>query len=238
MDAIRRFTENVLEETGAYPILMFGSAIHGSGRSFLADLTYKRFVAAGIPAKRISTGEIFRRVAEENGMSIDEFMDLQTKDPERFLRLNIGVDAEIHERMEDESVESAVILDSNLAAYHAETPNAFSILVYAEPGVVGQRVFEARREGDERYGSPKEALEALVRRTEEDIRLYSAASRIVRDNFWKMVYRIAAKDMEKNLRAVLRGEKPESPFYNTSVDNSGSADESWRQIEEFLERYR
>lgn len=234
MDSIRAFVERVVEETGAYPVIIFGSALHGSGRSFLADMTYKKIVAAGYPAERVSTGRIFREIAEENGMSIDGFMKLQTEDPQRFYTLNISVDARIHEIMSERSVDNVLVIDSNLAAYHAEGPNAYALLVYCRPEVVGQRVFSARREGDEPYNSPEDALNSMIERTMADIEVYKAISDIVRDNFWKMVYRIAAKDLQKNLSDVLSGKIPESPFFHTTVDNSGNPERSWEQIEKWV----
>ncbi len=238
MGAIQRFVEYTQEEVGAYPVLIFGSALHGSGRSALADLTYKRFVAAGIPSARISTGKIFREVAKAEGMTIDEFMGLQNADPKRFYSLNISVDQRIHEEMEEESLSKAVIIDSNLAAYHADIPNAYALLVYTEPRTIGERVFKARREAEKTYASPGDALNEMVERTREDIQLYKKMSEIARDNFWKMVYRIAAKDMENNLEAILKGKRPESPFFHATIDNNGALEESWEQIEEFLSAQR
>lgn len=223
-----------MEEMGAYPVIIFGSALHGSGRSFLADLTYKKFVAAGIPAERLSTGKIFREIAEEHGLTIEEFMKLQTTEPEKFYAMNISVDAKVHKLMEEKSMEKTIVIDSNLAAYHAEIPNAYALLVYAKPEVVGKRVYSAKREAERPFSSPDDALEQMIERTNEDIRLYRQLSALARDNFWKMVYRIAAKDMEQNLERILRGEIPESPFFHRTIDNNETPEKSWEQIEEWI----
>jgi len=238
VEGIQQFVERVLEEVGAYPIIMFGSALHGSGRSTVADITYKKFVAAGIPARRISTGKIFREIAESEELTIEEFMALQQSDPPRFYSLNIGVDQRIHEEMEEKSLNEAIIIDSNLAAYHVEIPNAYALLVYAKPEIVGSRVFQARRKAEREYRSPEDALKEMVERTRADIDLYRKMSEIARDNFWKMVYRIAAKDMEKNLETILRREKPESPFFHATVDNNGTLEETWKNVEAFLRSQR
>jgi len=231
---IKDFVDLVVAETGAHPLIIFGSGLHGSGRSFLADLTRRKFEEMKIPVERMSAGKMFRDVAEEQGLSIDEFAELQANAPDKFYSLNLSVDITIHESMWEKSQEGVVVVDSNLAAYHAETPNAYTILVHAKPEVVGDRVYRAKRRGDAAFSSPEDALRQMVERTREDVHLYRQLSSIARDNFWKMVYRVAAGDMESILESVLRKEVPKSPFFHKTIDNSGSPENAWKQVEELF----
>lgn len=223
-----------MEDVG-YPIIILGSALHGSGRSHLADLLQKDLKEEDVPAKRISAGAVFRQVAEDQGLSIGEFAELQTKDPEKFYVLNVSVDSRIHELMLEESQRNTVIVDSNLAAYHADVPNAYAVLIYSKPEIIGERVFRAKRRGDEAFPSPKDALEQMVKRTADDIKLYRQLSKIARENFWKMVYRVAAEDLGDGLGEILRGGIPKSPFFHKTVDNCGAPEDSLEEIKKLLE---
>ena len=233
-DVLGDFVEAVVSETGAYPVIAFGSGLHGSGRSYLARMVYEKFRNAGVPVDKVSVGEIFRRLAEEHGITIGEFAGLQAEDPEKFYALNVSVDKKIHELVQEKSQNSAVVVDSNLAAYHACTPNTYAILVYARPEIVGERVYRARRKAENSFKSPADALKHMILRTQNDIRLYRELSSIARDNFWKMVYRIAAKDMGKNLETILGGKIPKSPFFHGTVDNSGPPEKSWEDVERLI----
>ena len=223
MCKVSQLAKEVRERTGLFPTLVFGSAIHGAGRTFLANLVAKEFDSAGYPVERISVGSIFREIATREGLSVDEFAALEAKDPERFYALNQEIDEEVHRRAEERSEDTVVVVDSNLAAYHLDTDNVYAFLVHADPKIIAKRVLEHPRKGDQGYGSEKEALNALVDRTRADIVAYERMSAIARGNFWKLVYRIAAEDMRKNLDATLHGEVPKSPFYHASIDNSGNA---------------
>lgn len=234
MGSIKDFVEFVVAETGANPIIIFGSGLHGSGRSFLADLARKKFEELGIPVERISTGKVFRSIAEEQGLSIDKFAELQTSAPDKFYSLNVSVDTTVHEDMWEKSQENVVVVDSNLAAYHVETPNAYTILVHTIPEIVGERVYHAKRKADNAFSSPGDALKQMVGRTREDIHLYRQLSSIARDNFWKMVYRVAAGDMESVLESILQGKVPQSPFFHETIDNSRSPKNAWEQIEKLF----
>gem|GEM_PF-2109910 len=223
---VSQLAEKVRENTGLFPALVFGSAMHGAGRTFLANVAENLFSDTGYPVERISVGSIFREIAAKEGLSVDEFAALEAKDPERFYVLNQEIDEEVHERMNSVAEDAVVVVDSNLAAYHADTENVYAFLIYANPKVIAKRVLEHPRRGDSEYSSEEEAMKALIDRTRADIHAYEHMSTIVRSNFWKLVYRMAAEDMRKNLDALLHGKKPKSPFYHASIDNSGDAEQT------------
>ncbi len=232
----RSWAERIYEEYGILPAIIFGSAIHGSGRSFIANKVAEEMEKEELPVLRLSTGEIVRHIAEEEGVDINELMKMQAENPEKYYQLNLSIDARIHEIVEHGVQENIVVLDSNLAAYHVEIPTAAAILVYTKPDVAAGRVFHANREGERRYRNVEEAKRALIERTREDIATYRALSKIVRDNFWKMVYRLGAEDMEKNLEAVLQERVPKSPYYNETVDNNGSPEKTLEQVRTMIKR--
>jgi len=223
---VSTLAKTVRERTGLFPALVFGSAIHGAGRTFLAKMVEKIFDRAGYPVERISVGSIFREIAAKEGLSVDEFAALEAKDPERFYALNQEIDEEVHERMGSAAEDAVVVIDSNIAAYHADTDNVYAFLVYADPRIIAKRVLAHPRAGDSQYHSEKEAMRALLQRTREDIEMYSRMSTVAKGNFWKMVYRIAAEDMQKNLNALLDGNVPKSPFYHASIDNNGAEEQT------------
>jgi len=223
---IRELITTVREATGLFPVLIFGSAMHGAGRSFLSKRVMNAVSREGYPVERVGVGEIFRKIAAEEGISIDQFTKMQSEDPSRFYELNIKIDDEIYRKMHEIPEDRVAIIDSNLAAYYADTENAYAFLVYAPPKIIAKRVSGTRRFGDEAYRNEDAALKALLERTREDILAYRNMAKIARSNFWKMVYRIAADDMEKNLEAILAGKCPNSPFYHASIDNGGTEEET------------
>ncbi len=236
MEIWRPWAEALYDEYGMLPTVILGSALHGSGRSYIADRIAEEMRKEDLPVLRVSTGEIFRRVAEEECVDINKLMDLQTENPEKYYRLNLSIDVRIHELVENSAHDAIVVLDSNLAAYHIEIPTALAILVYTRPDIAAERVFRAKRAGERGYKSVDDAKAALISRTKEDIALYRELSKIVRDNFWKMVYLLGAEDMEKNLAAVLENRKPKSPYYNSTVDNNGAPEETLEEIHSIVKR--
>ncbi len=223
---ISRLAEEIRKRTDLFPTLVFGSAMHGAGRTFLANLAEKLFSDAGYPVERISVGSIFRDIAAREGLSVDEFAALEVEDPRRFYTLNQEIDESVHEKMETSATDAVVIVDSDLAAYHADMDNVYAFLIYADPKVIAKRVLEHPRKGDGTYDSEEDAMNALIRRTELDIEAYERMSTVAQGNFWKLVYRIAAEDMRRNLDVLLRGKAPKSPFYHASIDNSGDAEQT------------
>ncbi len=214
------------EDWGTYPVFVFGSAMHGCGRSAVSRRVAQIIDRNGWPGERIGVGDVLRRVAEEKGMTIDEFSRLESEEPSKFYAMNMEIDRQVLERVEEAQNDRIVVVDSNIAAYYLGMPNVFAFLIYAPPDVVAKRVLTGRRPGDQEYQSWKEALNALVERTRNDVRTYLEIGKLARDAFWKKVYTTAAEDMERNLNKLLEGSAPESPYYHASIYNGGSLEET------------
>jgi cytidylate kinase len=136
---------------------------HGVGRSAVADA-----IAAEIKAERVSTGNFFRDMAKERGMSIEQFHKRIPDHPEWDADLDRRVAAMISSAR---SSGRFVVIDSNLAAIIGEPDCAFRIDV--SDTIRAKRVMAGKRHGDSAFGSEKEALDHLDRRSEEEMERYS-----------------------------------------------------------------
>ena len=201
--------------------IIFGSFLHGSGRSFLADKLAKALEERGIPVTRLSSGQIFRELAKREGKSIEEFIAEITASKEKARQVDVAVDAEMKKRILEELGKGRVVLvDSNLAPFYAP---GLKVLVKVDPRVAGERVYKGRRTSDKSFSSPEEARKALEERTRKDVERYAelAKSEDVPEE-WRKIYKKAVENWgkEENFHVV--------------VDNSGSAEESMKQLIEKL----
>jgi len=86
------------------------SGYHGSGRSTHAIRLAKTF---GL--RYVSSGTIFRQLAQERGLSLEEMSKLTEEDSE--------IDRKIDERAKEESKKPGVVIDATLAGWMAEDPD-------------------------------------------------------------------------------------------------------------------
>ena len=86
------------------------SGYHGSGRS-----THAIRLAEAFGLRYVSSGTIFRQLAKERGMSLEEMSRLTEEDPE--------IDRKIDERAKEESRKPGVVIDATLAGWMAEDPD-------------------------------------------------------------------------------------------------------------------
>ena len=196
---------------------IFGSYLHGSGRSFLADKTADILRKRGEKVNRISSGEIFRRIAESSGYPIEKFISILTHDIELARSTDVKVDETIKDEIE-ESLNSNIIpiVDSNLAPFYAD---GIKILVKVDPNIAGERVYRSHRYGDTAFKSPEDAMNALINRTEKDVARYKELSEDpLVPQYWRDVYRKAVENWGNE------------KIFDIVVDNSGSVDESISQI--------
>ncbi len=132
-------------ETGMVVIAISGP--HGSGKTSVA-----RYLAKKIGLRYVCSGDIFRQMAKERGMSLEEFSRYAEEHPQ--------IDLEIDRRMQEEARKGQVVLDSRLAAWLVDAD--FKILLVAPLEARVQRI--AKREGRRR----EEVLsETLVRERSE-----------------------------------------------------------------------
>jgi cytidylate kinase len=86
------------------------SGYHGSGRS-----THATRLAETFGLRCVSSGTIFRQLAKERGMGLEEMSRLTEEDSE--------IDRKIDERAKDESKKPGVVIDATLAGWMAEDPD-------------------------------------------------------------------------------------------------------------------
>lgn len=128
------------------------SGLHGAGKTTAAKALVKRF---GL--RYISAGTIFREMAKERGMSLDEFSRYVERHPE--------VDRQIDRRTADEARKGDVIIDARLAGWMAKDADV-KILLKAPLKLRVKRI--ARRER-RRYG---EVLVETRRRERSEARRF------------------------------------------------------------------
>jgi cytidylate kinase len=92
--------------------------LHGTGKSSLADRMAKHF-----KLRRVSAGVIFRGLAKERGMSLEEFS--------KFAEGNEEIDRELDARQKIEAEKGNLVMDGQLAAWMAGEYSDFNILLLA-----------------------------------------------------------------------------------------------------------
>lgn len=109
------------------------SGLPGSGTTTVAKILADR-----LGYKLISAGDVFRRLAIERGMTLEEFSRYAEENPE----IDLYVD-----RMQKELAEKEndVIVEGRLSGWMIK--DAFKVWIYADPDVRYERI--ARREGIE-----------------------------------------------------------------------------------------
>ncbi|MBS7247693.1 MAG: AAA family ATPase [Candidatus Freyarchaeota archaeon] len=125
------------------------SGLHGTGKTTQAKFLAKRF---GL--RYVSAGEIMRKMAEERGISLEEFSRIAENDP--------LIDRQIDERMISEAEKGNVVLDGRLTAWMAGDKADIKILLTAPLDIRVERI--AKREGK----SIEEALKETVIREESE----------------------------------------------------------------------
>ena len=101
--------------------------LHGTGKSSVADLIAKRF---GL--RRVSAGIIFRQLAEERGLTLEEFS--------RVAEDEVGIDRLIDDRLKAEAERGNVVIDGQLAGWMAGENADLNILLTAEDNTRIRRI--------------------------------------------------------------------------------------------------
>ncbi|MBN1612028.1 MAG: AAA family ATPase [Polyangiaceae bacterium] len=135
---------------------------HGVGRSAVADQ-----LARAIGAERFSTGDVFRKMAHEKGLTITELHRDIPDHPE----WDADLDRKVIRRIEEAKRKGEfVVIDSNLAALLG-TPNV-ALRIDVSDDLRAQRVASGSREGDQAFASAAEALRFLDQRSDEELARY------------------------------------------------------------------
>ncbi len=103
----------MIEPRGKHPergLVIAVSGLHGSGRS-----THAKRLAEEFGLRYVSSGTIFRQMAEERGLTLEEMSRLTEEDPE--------FDKLIDERAREESRKGGVVVDATLSGWMCEDPD-------------------------------------------------------------------------------------------------------------------
>lgn len=142
-----------------------------SGKSTVIDKLKQDYEKLGYNVHIFSIGHEFRKMAQEKGLSIEEFNGYMTK------RDNIDeiIDTAVAERGKEinskKREKDIYIFDSRLAFYNI--PDSFSIRLTVDDNVAGKRVFSDKKRGKEdSYISIEEAIEKTHKRKLSEIERY------------------------------------------------------------------
>ncbi len=124
--------------------------LHGTGKSSVADAIAKKF-----DLKRMSAGIIFRQMAKERNLTLEEFS--------RVAAGNEDIDRHIDDKLREEAEKGNAVIDGQLAAWMAGENADLKILLTASVETRIRRISErdetefayARRETITREGSEK-----------------------------------------------------------------------------------
>ncbi len=122
--------------------------LHGTGKSSVADRISKEF-----NLRRVSAGIIFRRLAQERGLTLEEFSRVAEQDEE--------IDSLLDDTLKEEAAKGNVVIDGQLAAWMAGDHADFKIQLIAPLDVRIDRISQrdgidyeyAKRETIAREGS-------------------------------------------------------------------------------------
>ncbi len=103
--------------------------LHGTGKSSTADKVAEEF---GL--RRTSAGKIFRQMAKERGLTLEEFSRVAEDDE--------TIDLQLDGRLKDEAKIGNIVLDGQLAAWMAGDYTDFKILLTAPEDVRIRRIAE------------------------------------------------------------------------------------------------
>lgn len=169
---------------------------HGTGRSAVAEILAKE-----LDGIHYSTGDKFREMAKNKGMTITEYVEYVGRYPEIDREFDRQVKREVEGLVSSGKI---VVADSNLLIYF--TKPDVSILLDAPDELRGKRVYEKHRPADARYKSPEDALEHLRRRDFDDMQRYKKLYGIDAQQLSKMYDFQVINDgpLEETVRKVLQ----------------------------------
>jgi len=136
-------------------VLVTISGLPGSGKTTVA-----RLVARTLGLEDVYGGNIFRRQAEANGLSLEDYLRRAEQDS--------SIDRELDRQMESRAARGDAVLEGRLAAFMADRAGAPALKVFlnATEGV------RARRIRDREGGAAAERLREIQVREASDHRRY------------------------------------------------------------------
>jgi cytidylate kinase len=113
------------------PVITVGGP-HGTGKS-----TYARALAEALKLRYVCAGELFRELAKEKKMSLEDFNAFAAKDP--------TIDRMIDERTKTEAKQGGVVVDAQLAAWMVKDLPTLKLLLTAPDNVRFKRIADRDR---------------------------------------------------------------------------------------------
>jgi cytidylate kinase len=142
------------------------SGLHGSGRS-----THAKRLAESMGLRYVSSGTIFREMARERGLTLEDMSRLTEEEPE--------LDKLIDERAREESRRGGVVVDATLSGWMCEDPDLRIFLTAPLEARVrrianreGIALEEAREETQARAESERERFKAFYGVDISDLSVY------------------------------------------------------------------
>jgi len=111
------------------PLVVTISGLHGTGKS-----TYAKVLAEEFKLRYVSAGQLFRDIAKEKGVSMEQLIQITANNPE--------IDHLIDEKTKREAEKGDVILDGQLAGWMAEDKAGLKIFLTAPEEVRIRRIAE------------------------------------------------------------------------------------------------
>lgn len=132
----------------------------GGGKSSTAKL-----VAKELQYRHFSSGDLFRQVAQERGVTIEQI--------NKVAELEVSIDHDVDERLRKLGEEEKLVIDSRLA-YHW-IPSSFKVYLNLDIRTAAERIFnQIRSEGrqSQHANSVEELVEQTKTRKEDERRRY------------------------------------------------------------------
>jgi cytidylate kinase len=108
------------------------SGPHGTGKS-----TYAKTLAEALKLRYVCAGDLFRELAKERKMTLEDFSRLAAEDP--------GIDKIIDERTKEEARKGGVVIDAQLGAWMVKDLATVKLLLVAPEAVRFKRIAERDR---------------------------------------------------------------------------------------------
>jgi cytidylate kinase len=181
---------------GAGVVIIIGG-LHGTGKSTCAKMLAKR-----LHLRYMSAGELFRAMAEERGMSIEEFSGYAERHHE--------VDKEVDSKVVLASKKGDIVIEGQIAAGLVEKPD-FTVFLTAPERVRIERLsYRDRKSSDEILRETKIREESERKRYKEaygiDVHDFSSYNLVIDTSKWsaESVTRIIRKAAQEYVKEKLK----------------------------------
>ena len=130
----------------------------GSGKSSVCKVLSEEY-----GYEHVYIGELFRKIAEERGVSVTELHDIARVDPSIDKRLD-----DLQTELDDSRTD--IVFDARLAWYFA--PKSFSVYITVRPEIAAERIFKSQDRIAEKYSKVEEVFDEIVKRREIEVNRY------------------------------------------------------------------